>query len=330
MKCFKKILFAFICFLLISKYKGATCVALASNSWNVATNWSCGSVPTCGDSIVIPVGITLSITTQQDYSTCILPLKLTIYGTLFFKAGNKLKLPCGSKIYLMIGGNVVSGGGGGNSNNIEICNTVYWNTASGPITGLCSMPPGGCAAAIVLPIELITFKVENMSTMVAVNWATATEKNTNYFLVERSDDAYNWATVSKVKAAENSTSILHYEIFDESPLNGISYYRLKTVDLDLSLGYSQIQLIERSKKEPFVIFYPNPSNSILNIVSSYNSADVKFELLNITGGLIKADIIEVNENKIVLDVSTLARGIYFLNISAPNGNHFKANKIILK
>lgn len=181
-----------------------------------------------------------------------------------------------------------------------------------------------------LPIELVSFRAEDMDLKVALNWATATEKNTDYFLVERSVDALNWTTISKVKAAGNSNKMLYYESYDETPEIGISYYRLKIVDLDLSKSYSPIQVVDRSKKEPFVIIYPNPSSGILNIASSYNSADLKYELYDITGKLIQVNVLETNESKIVVDVSALSRGMYFLNILTPDGNPIIGNKIIIK
>ncbi len=181
-----------------------------------------------------------------------------------------------------------------------------------------------------LPIELLNFDVINQEENVALNWATATEKNTNYFYIERSDDALNWKEINKVKAAENSNRTLYYETLDNQPINGVSYYRLKILDLDGSFSYSPIKSINRTKKEVFVVFYPNPSSGIVNLSSSYKLSDITYQIFDVTGKQLSVQITEQNENKISFDFSSLSKGLYFINVFAPDGTQFKSNRILTK
>lgn len=181
-----------------------------------------------------------------------------------------------------------------------------------------------------LPIELINFNAENQDTKVALNWATATEHNTNYFYVERSADAVNWQTISEVKAAENSNTTLYYESTDNEPLFDVSYYRLKIIDVDKSFSYSPIKSVYRNKKEAFVIFYPNPTLGTIHLSSSYKSNDIFYKIFDITGKELSVKIIEQTEDKISLDFSTLQKGLYFINVTAADGKEFSSNRIILK
>lgn len=315
-------LIIFLILLQVKSYS-ATCVSLTSGNWNEETTWVDGVIPDCGDSIVILASHTVTIANQQDYSACATPLKISIFGTMQFVNGNKLKLPCNSTITIFAGGKIVPDNGGGNSNYIEICNVVVWRSADGTydITGCM-----GCS--FLLPIELIQFELENMENKIAINWSTTSEKNTDYFLVERSGDGMNWKKIVKEKAAENSATIVYYEKSDEAPLSGVSYYRLKIVDRDSAFTYSEIRSVERIKKEPHVMLFPNPSKGIVTI--EYESYTVSYEIYDVNGKKMKPHINENLQNKISLDFSNLQKGMYFINIYTSENNQYVYNKVMIE
>lgn len=253
------------------------------------------------------------------------------------------------------GGNAITGsthsGGGGGGQGAIIFSTPQptINVSATTVPGIGGLSCSGCASIVnatagggpnnagiiinltgPLPIELLNFYATNQEQNVALTWATATEKNTNYFYIQRSDDALNWQEIAKVKAAENSTRNLYYETTDNQPLNGLSYYRLKIMDLDNSFTYSPIKSINRNKKESFVILYPNPTLGILNLSSSYNVSQIKYKIFDITGKELSVNVTNQNEDKIMFDFSNLAKGLYFITITAPDGTKFSSNSIILK
>ncbi len=109
-----------------------------------------------------------------------------------------------------------------------------------------------------LPVRLVSFTgnvVDNRS--VQLDWTTATERNNNYFLLERSKDLIQFETVTQVKAKEGQSDQLYtYSHTDLSPYLGTSYYRLRQVDLDgTNTTFKAISVVVRS--EPYGIF-PNP------------------------------------------------------------------------
>lgn len=314
-----------IVFLIILQVKGysATRISAGSGNWGEESTWADGILPTCGDSIVILASHTITVTTQQDYSACSEPIKISIFGTLQFVNGNKLKLPCNSTIHIYPGGKVEPDNGGGNSNYIEICNVVVWRSADG------TYDISGCmGCSFLLPIELIQFEIENLENKIAINWSTTSEKNTDYFLVERSEDGMNWEKIAQEKGAENSSMMRYYEKSDNAPLSGVSYYRLKTVDKDSTFIYSEIRSIERIKKEPYLMLFPNPSKDIVNI--EYDSYTVTYEIYDVNGKKMKPHIIEGLQNKISLDFSNLEKGMYFINIYTSENNQYVYNKVMIE
>lgn len=172
-----------------------------------------------------------------------------------------------------------------------------------------------------LPVELLSFNVypiEN-SNQVAVKWATASENENDYFTVERSADGRSFQEVERV-AGNNTTNDRHsYSITDETPLTGLSYYRLKQIDLDGNYEYLGIRSIELEREDE-VIISPNPlKSSKLNIlVNSSSESPLEVRVLNLSGeelysGRYTADVIQ--SNQVTIDrPSGLGAGVYILQV----------------
>jgi hypothetical protein len=110
-----------------------------------------------------------------------------------------------------------------------------------------------------LPITLVSFKLEQQDNSILLSWTTASEKNFDKFIIERSIDGKNFEAIGEVKGAGNSKVLLNYSLVDNAPLLGTNYYRLKSVDLDESFAYSKVIFTNYNTASDFVVF-PNPSN----------------------------------------------------------------------
>lgn len=83
-----------------------------------------------------------------------------------------------------------------------------------------------------LPVELTSFDVKAYNDDAKITWTTASESNSDYFIVERSKDNISYSEVRRMTAAGNSNNPRNYEVLDLNPLQGSSYYRLTQVDFD--------------------------------------------------------------------------------------------------
>jgi hypothetical protein len=113
-----------------------------------------------------------------------------------------------------------------------------------------------------LPVELTEFTATLVSSAVRLAWATASEKNSARFEVERSLDGKVFATIGTVAAAGSSGKARAYELLDgKLPTNVPTlYYRLRQVDLDGTASYSPVRGITPSRIHSFSIF-PNPAHT---------------------------------------------------------------------
>jgi hypothetical protein len=108
----------------------------------------------------------------------------------------------------------------------------------------------------ILPVELLSFEGRALSDGNLIHWMTASESGSDRFIVERSSDGSSFRPVGELPAAGNSVQPLVYEIFDTGAGDGLSYYRLRTIDTDGSEEFSDVITILREKGA--LIVYPNP------------------------------------------------------------------------
>ncbi len=122
---------------------------------------------------------------------------------------------------------------------------------------------GGTSIAANLPVHFVSFNGRIRDGKAILTWVTAEEQNNDHFEVQRSTTGGSYTTIGRVNPKSGVSN--QYDFTDAAPAAGISYYRLKQVDLDGRFMYSKI-LILRSDLEKFVVKTgPNPFSSNINI-----------------------------------------------------------------
>lgn len=104
-------------------------------------------------------------------------------------------------------------------------------------------------SCLLLPVELVSFTATDQGTMVGLDWSTSMETGTDRFVVERSADGIAYHAIGQVDAM-NGTGIHSYEWSDHTPLEGLNYYRLMTVDHDGTVDFSETAVVDRSLPAP--------------------------------------------------------------------------------
>lgn len=163
-----------------------------------------------------------------------------------------------------------------------------------------------------LPIELLSFDVRPIDNQkVSVDWTTASETNNDYFLVERSIDGVNFKSIKKVEGAGNSSQKIQYNTIDNSPYDGLNYYRLKQVDNNGEYSYSQIKSAEIENQ--FNV-YPSPVQNGENItVNGLNpDKDYTLEIRDVSGR--KLFDRHLKDKKAIEIQMNYQSGTYFLNV----------------
>jgi hypothetical protein len=96
-----------------------------------------------------------------------------------------------------------------------------------------------------LPVTWVGVEAVRTETRkVRVQWQTASETNNARFEVERSGDSRTFQRIATVSGAGNSATPLNYETTDQEPLAGVSYYRVRQIDLDGQASYSKTVAVQ--------------------------------------------------------------------------------------
>jgi len=174
-----------------------------------------------------------------------------------------------------------------------------------------------------LNIELNSFNATPVNNCcVYLDWTTSSEKNNDYFLIERSSDAKNWHFLSEVSGAGTSSNPIDYDLEDKRPLPNTSYYRLSQVNFDGTLTIEGVRSVVFNKglTSDKLTLYPNPTSDIIHI--SGEEIDAKnLTLLNALGQIVSVEISEDANGIVLIDLSSLASGVYILQDSKQSDSY---------
>ena len=168
------------------------------------------------------------------------------------------------------------------------------------------------STAANLPVELTAFTATPTTNAINLNWTTASEIDNDYFVVEKSINGRDFRAIGQVEGMGSTTQTTEYNFSDNDPIQGVSYYRLKQVDFDSDVEYSQV-LPVRYNRTIAVSLFPNPTSDVLNInFESRANGQGTFQLLNANGRVVKewTQAIVAGDNIIRTDVSRLPSGVY--------------------
>lgn len=177
-----------------------------------------------------------------------------------------------------------------------------------------------------LPVELISFSAGFLNNTVILKWTTATETNSYGFSIERSRDNHQFSEIAFVPAAGNSASIRNYVFTDYSVSSGQYIYRLKQIDLDGTINYSNEVEIDAVNPNGFTLFqnYPNPFNPSTKIkYSVLNDSYVKMTLYDMLGNEISRLVegqVEAGTHEVTISTNqlpkSLSSGMYLVSLES--------------
>jgi len=166
---------------------------------------------------------------------------------------------------------------------------------------------------VLLPVKLTSFEATKKGKQTVITWQTATEENSQSFLVERSADGINFNAIGTVAAAGNSTSVRNYSFTDIAPGAGKNHYRLRSVNMDGSADLSKIALVIFDKESQLLLF-PNPAKEELTIRNTVTSGTVY--LYDINGKQVLSQKINSNNSQgVKLRLTGLPAGMYVVKLS---------------
>ncbi|HXC03956.1 MAG TPA: T9SS type A sorting domain-containing protein, partial [Bacteroidia bacterium] len=246
-----------------------------------------------------------------------------------------------------------------NSNNYTNSGCgVYWTVTKYPsggtgwiLDGSCVTPCTSCPSIVsrtgmngfskfavaqsitVLPVELISFTGRNMTHVNYLRWTTATETNCNFFSIERQLPNGTFSEIGKVNGSGTTSTVHNYTFQDDPAPSGLSYYRLRQVDLNGAFTYSNVVVLNDETDAAILEnLYPNPTTQDMNFdFVTRVKGNLTIEVTDVLGRAVVSDLKPVAEGRNTLQVhmSELAPGPYYLKVSF-DGTGFKSVHKVVK
>lgn len=186
-----------------------------------------------------------------------------------------------------------------------------------------------------LPVTLVSFIINTKNSNALAEWETASEKNNDYFLLERSEDGENFEVIGRIMGSGTTSAPHKYQYEDNMPLSGTSYYRLKQVDYDgktetfktipfeFNRTVSELRILECS---------PNPFTTSIRLTADIPAEGIlNTELLTIGGTKVWDGIAVVRAGRQIMNFypEVNSPGIYLLRITDGEG-HTTVIKVMKK
>jgi hypothetical protein len=167
-----------------------------------------------------------------------------------------------------------------------------------------------------LPVVLMNFDGYLQQKSILLQWSTSSEFNSSYFSLERSFDGTNFIELGRIPAAGNSNSVKQYSYLDGEPPSEMNYYRLKMVDINGKILYSDVKLIRNPHLSQNIYVLGNPLKSEITFrFSKLPQTAVKVKLVDMNGRvLLSSELNQLSQTQVTLDVSRFARGAYQLQV----------------
>ena len=235
------------------------------------------------------------------------------------------------------GGNTYAWTGTTNGNTTPLSQTTatitVTPTATTTYTVTATTTPNGCSNSATstvtvtggsaLPVELLRFEAAWVDQSPVLTWATASEKNSSHFKIERSSDGRIFQTVGQTTGAGSTTAQTNYRFIDATPIKSAVtpvYYRLQQVDENGAATYSPV----RSVMAPVglgtfqAVVFPNPVEQTATVRFRTNSiGSVTLVLRNVLGQTVLTQIVPATTGAQEITLSPTSSwpvGIYYLTL----------------
>ncbi|NJC28349.1 T9SS type A sorting domain-containing protein [Neolewinella antarctica] len=150
--------------------------------------------------------------------------------------------------------------------------------------------------AVALPLALISFEAIPHEKFVLLKWVTENEVDTDFFTIERTTDGVAYTEVGTTLAAgfTEPGEQPHYELPDDSPLPGTSYYRVRTTDFDGTFQLSGLREVfyEDAAAEWDFRLFPNPGDGrTVNVEPVGFAGDAALSVYDVAGRLLQQSVV---------------------------------------
>lgn len=199
---------------------------------------------------------------------------------------------------------------------------IVWNSrdsrweVSLAVTGFSGFFVTG-ALTFPLPVKLLSFTAQKDGEQRhRLEWKTAAETAGCRFEVERSGDGFSYSGIGEAHGKGDASA---YRLYDERPLTGFNYYRLKMIEPNGEVSYSSVVVIKNDGQMGGLTIAPLPATQTLTITNTNAGLNGLPAIITDMPGRV---VHRFNlEPRLTIDVSTWPAGSYLLKLPGGSALH---------
>jgi len=165
-------------------------------------------------------------------------------------------------------------------------------------------------------------------------WSIKYEGLAMEYVLERSKDGLNFYPITKQTASNSNTAEgASYKYLDVVPYAGNNYYRVKKIDRNGEVSYSNVDSEYWDAMLAGVNIYPNPADDKIFVTfseTSNSTETISVRLTSVLGVEVGTATYELQTggNTLVIDTKKVEKGLYFIEVI--RGNAKFTEKIVIK
>jgi hypothetical protein len=181
------------------------------------------------------------------------------------------------------------------------------------------------APAISMPVTFTSAKAYRQDKNINVEWSVENEINMKQYEVEKSISGNQFSTLAIVPATANNGNSAIYISTDVRPVGGYNYYRIKSVDINGSIAYTDAVKVLMGTLKQDITVYPNPiTGGRLRLqFNNQPKGEYGIRLINKSGQLIvskRFNHADGDSTEVIQWDYNLAHGVYQLQVTKPDGS----------
>lgn len=195
------------------------------------------------------------------------------------------------------------------------CSASSLSLTVGGIT--CQYSTGGnIIGSHTLPVELgsVSANLDDQG-RITLRWITYTELNNDFFTIEKSEDGIHFEVIGEESGSGTSFEENRYSFTDETPTDGMNYYRLSQTDFDgTSEAFPVLSIDVTPKGNDQMNLFPNPTFGFVNLTFSeaISEKQATVNIQDLNGKLLQSQELLLEGATVRLDLGNVPQGMYIV------------------
>lgn len=158
------------------------------------------------------------------------------------------------------------------------------------------------------PVKLVSFSGGTSNGKSTLLWNVTSQENIKEYVIERSLNGTQFSTIGSIQVGNSNK----YSFVDNQLNSGITYYRLKMVDISGKIIYSNVLRISSNNISFSINAYPNPFTKDVTISYPTVKSNALISIKSLDGKSLLTQRLISGTSTTTVELSNIARGTYYL------------------